>query len=62
MPVVIRKVRNKNCWTVKDEKTGKIHSKCSSLAKAKAQSMLLNGLFKSKKMDLDSSSSSSDSD
>jgi hypothetical protein len=44
MPIKIRKVRNKECWMVYNAQTGKIHSKCTSLAKAKAQKRLLDSL------------------
>lgn len=44
MPIKIRKVRNKECWMVFNEQTGKIHANCTSLAKAKAQKRLLDSL------------------
>jgi hypothetical protein len=44
MPIVIRKVRNKNCWRVYNTQSGQIHSYCTTLAKAKAQKRLLDSL------------------
>lgn len=44
MPYVIRKVRNKNLYSVKNKATGKVHSRGSSLADAKAQVRLLESL------------------
>jgi hypothetical protein len=42
MPFIIRKVRNKDCWQVKNKDTGKIHAKCTTKKKAEAQLRLLN--------------------
>lgn len=44
MPYVIRKVRNKNCYSVKNKVSKKVHSKCTSKEKAKKQLRLLYGL------------------
>lgn len=41
MPFVIRKVRNINCWQVKNADTGHIYAKCTSKKKAEAQVRLL---------------------
>ncbi len=40
MPYFIRKVRNKKCYSVKSK--GRVHSKCTTLKKAKSQVRLLN--------------------
>jgi hypothetical protein len=45
MPWVIRKIRGKNLYSVKNPKTGAVHSKGTTLKKAQAQiklSWLLN--------------------
>jgi hypothetical protein len=42
MPFIIRKVRNKNCWQVKNKDTGFVHAKCTTKEKAEAQIRLLN--------------------
>jgi hypothetical protein len=44
MPIVIRKIRNKDLYSVKNKKTGVIHSKGTTQAKAKAQKRLLDSL------------------
>ncbi len=44
MPYVIRKVRNKNCYSVKNIITGKVHAKCATKEKAKKQLRLLNAV------------------
>lgn len=44
MPYVIRKVRNKNLYSVKNQKTGHVHSEGTTLEKAKAQVRLLESL------------------
>ncbi len=41
MPYVIRKVRGKTCYSVKNAKTGRLHSICTSKRKAEAQVRLL---------------------
>lgn len=46
MPYVIRKKSNQKCYTVKNKKTKKIHSKCTTLEKAKKQVRLLNAIEK----------------
>ncbi len=44
MPYSIRKVRNKNCYQVKNKVSGKLHSKCTTIQKAKLQVQLLIGI------------------
>ena len=44
MPYAIRKVRNKNCYSVKNSETGKLKSSCASLKNAKSQVRLLNAI------------------
>jgi hypothetical protein len=44
MPYVIRKVRNKNCYSVKNIESGKVHAKCATKEKAKKQIQLLNAI------------------
>ena len=44
MPYKIRKVRNKNCYSVKNLHTNKRVAKCTTLKKAKAQLRLLYAL------------------
>lgn len=46
MPYTIRKVRGKNCYSVKKPKGTKrrVLSKCTSIKKAKAQVRLLNAI------------------
>jgi hypothetical protein len=44
MPILIRKVRNKDCWRVVNAQTKHIHSYCTTLANAKAQKRLLDSL------------------
>ena len=41
MPYTIRKIKNKNEYSVKNTKTGVVHSKESTLANAKKQVRLL---------------------
>lgn len=41
MPYEIRKVRNKECYAVKNKQTGVVHSKCSTKENAKKQMKLL---------------------
>jgi hypothetical protein len=41
MPFVIRKVRNENCWQVKNADTKKVYAKCTTKKKAEAQVRLL---------------------
>jgi hypothetical protein len=41
MPLIIRKVRNKNCYKVMNKTTGVVHSKCTSLENATAQKKLI---------------------
>ena len=45
MPYAIRKVRNKNCWMVKNVQTGQVKARCTSLKNAKAQVRLLYGVY-----------------
>jgi hypothetical protein len=42
MPYVIRKVRNQDCFSVKNAETGRIHAKCTTRPKAEAQVRLLS--------------------
>jgi hypothetical protein len=44
MPYSIRKVRNQECYTVKNIETGKIHSKCTTRKKAEGQVRLLQSI------------------
>lgn len=48
MPYTIRKVRNKNCWMVKNVDTGDIKAKCTTKEKAEAQVRLLHSLERQK--------------
>lgn len=41
MPYIIRKVKNKDCYTVKNAETGRIAAKCTTRDKAKSQVRLL---------------------
>lgn len=41
MPFKIRKVKNKECYQVKNVKTGVVHSKCSTKMNAEKQVKLL---------------------
>jgi hypothetical protein len=49
MPFVIRKVRNQDCWRVKNKETGKVHAKCTTLEKAKKQVIFLTYVLKEPK-------------
>ena len=42
MPIVIRKIRNQDLYKVMNKETGVIHSKGTTLNKAKAQKRLLD--------------------
>jgi hypothetical protein len=44
MPYTIRKVRGKSCYSLKNKKTRKAYSKCTSKKKAKSQMRLLNAI------------------
>ena len=44
MPYTIRKLRNSSCYSVKNSDTGRYHSKCTTLKKAKSQVRLLYGI------------------
>ena len=44
MPYAIRKVRGKKCYTLKNIKTKRAFSKCTTLKKAKKQLRLLNAI------------------
>lgn len=44
MPYQIRKVRNKDCYTVKNTLTGKVHSKCTTRKNAEKQEKLLRAI------------------
>lgn len=41
MPFKVRKVRNQECWSVKNSNTGKVHAICTSKAKAESQLRIL---------------------
>lgn len=41
MPYIIRKVKGKPCYAVKNKITGQVHSYCTTKAKAEAQVRLL---------------------
>jgi hypothetical protein len=49
MPYVIRKVRNKNCFSVKNLKTNTVKSVCTTRQKAESQVRLLESFEKKKK-------------
>jgi hypothetical protein len=44
MPYIIRKVRNQDCYQLKNKISGKIHSKCTTKDKANKQLRLLNAI------------------
>lgn len=44
MPYIVRKVPGKDCYSVKNSETGKVHAMCSTKPKAEAQVRLLNSL------------------
>lgn len=44
MPYTIRKVRGKNCYTVKNKLNGRVMSKCTTLDKGLAQIRFLTAL------------------
>ena len=44
MPYVIRKIKNKNLYTVINKTTGKVHSSGTSKANAEKQIRLLNAI------------------
>jgi len=44
MPYVIRKVRNKDCYQVKNKVTGKVFAKCTTRERAEKQVRLLRGV------------------
>lgn len=46
MPYVIRKLKNKNLYSVKQVNTGQVKSKATTLEKAKAQVRLLHMMNK----------------
>ena len=48
MPYTIRKVNRRNCYRVMNKYSKRIMSKCTSLAKAKRQRRLLNGIHYNK--------------
>jgi hypothetical protein len=48
MPYVVRKVRNKSCYQVKNPVTGKIHANCTTKAKAEAQVRVIEQRVKGK--------------
>jgi hypothetical protein len=44
MPIMIRKLPNKNCYRVYNSNTKMIHSKCTTLENAKKQQRLINAV------------------
>lgn len=44
MPYILRKVRDKKCWSVKNKYTKKVFAKCSSETDAKKQIRLLRAI------------------
>lgn len=42
MPIVVRKLKNKNLYSVKNQITGQVHAKGTTKLKAEAQKRLLN--------------------
>lgn len=44
MPIAVRKMPNLNCYRVYNKDTKVIHSKCTTLDKAKKQQRLLNAI------------------
>jgi hypothetical protein len=48
MPFVIKKVKNQNCWQVKNADTGHIYSKCTTKEKAERQVRLLHMVTRGK--------------
>ena len=44
MPYTIRKVRNQECYCVKNTETGRIHAKCTTRQKAERQVRLLESI------------------
>ena len=44
MPYILRKVRGKTCWQVKNKYTKKVFAKCSSEKNAKSQLRLLRAI------------------
>jgi hypothetical protein len=44
MPWILRKIKNKNLYSVKNAKTGAFRSKATTLKKAKSQLRLLESL------------------
>ncbi len=49
MPYTIRKVRNKDCYRVKNKETNAIKAYCTTKKKAEAQVRLLESLKKKEK-------------
>lgn len=44
MPYIVRKVPGKDCYSVRNSQTGKVHAMCSTKPKAEAQVRLLSRL------------------
>jgi hypothetical protein len=44
MPYILRKVRGKKCWQVKNKYTKKVFAKCSTEENAKSQLRLLRAI------------------
>lgn len=49
MPFIMKKLTGRNCYSVTNRITGKVHSKCTTKSKAKAQMRLLELFDKKKK-------------
>ena len=47
-PYVVRKVPKRKCYSVRNKVTGRVKSKCTSLAKARRQAGLLRSIYKKK--------------
>lgn len=44
MPIKVRKVRGKECFQMKDIKSGKVHAKCTTRVKAESQAKLIRAI------------------
>ena len=52
MPYVLRKVRGKNCYSVRNKRTKRAFSKCTTKEKAKKQLRLLRAIIYNKSFKL----------
>jgi hypothetical protein len=57
MPYILRKVRGKKCWQVKNKYTKKVFAKCSTEKNAKSQLRLLRAIEFNKSFKLKSKGS-----